>query len=74
MAAELESPFLGGLPIQPQIRIGGEKGITIVFDTPDSEQAKIITEIARNLAAQINLRNLSDETSSKMEIILGDEE
>ncbi len=74
MAVELESPFLGGLPIQSQIRVGGDKGIPIVFDTPDSEQAKIITEIARNLAAQINIRNLSGEASSKMEIILGDEE
>ncbi|MHB8579431.1 MAG: iron-sulfur cluster carrier protein ApbC [Ignavibacteriaceae bacterium] len=74
MATELESPFLGGLPIEPQIRIGGDKGVPIVFDTPNSEQAKIIVEIAKNLSAQINLRNLSGENSSKMEIILGDEE
>lgn len=73
MAVELEAPFLGGLPIQPQIRVGGDKGVPILYDTPDSEQAKIITEISRSLAAQINIRNLSGEASSKMEIILGDE-
>ncbi len=73
MAVELEAPFLGGLPIQPQIRVGGDKGVPILYDTPDSEQAKIIKEISRSLAAQINIRNLSGEASSKMEIILGDE-
>ncbi|MHB1688894.1 MAG: iron-sulfur cluster carrier protein ApbC [Ignavibacteriaceae bacterium] len=73
IAAELEVPFLGGLPIEPQIRIGGDSGVPILFDSPGSEQAKIITGISRNLATQINLRNLSGESSSKVEIILGDE-
>jgi len=67
LAEELGVPFLGGIPLNPQIRIGGDNGIPIVFDMPDDEHAKIIMDIARNLAAQINLNKSS---SPDIEIIL----
>jgi len=72
LAEELKVPFLGGIPIDPRIRIGGDKGKPIVFDLPDSENSKVITEISRNLAVQVNLRNLNSEP--EIEISLGDEE
>ena len=40
VSKELNVPFLGGIPINPQIREGGDKGIPIVFDIPDSNEAK----------------------------------
>ena len=73
IAEELNAPFLGGIPIEPGIRIGGDKGIPIVFDDPDSERAKVITQISRKLAEQVNLINLKDGSGSKMEILLDDE-
>lgn len=69
LSAELEAPFLGGIPIDPRIRIGGDKGVPIVFDIPDSEHAKIIYSIARKLAAQISIRN-SNATETKIEILM----
>ncbi len=72
IAVELGSPFLGGIPIQPQIRVGGDNGIPIHFDSPGSEQAKIFSEISRNLAEHIRVRNKNSESTSKMEIDLGD--
>jgi ATP-binding protein involved in chromosome partitioning len=72
LAKELNVPFLGGIPIDSRIRIGSDKGKPIVFDLPDSENAKVITEISRNLAAQVNLRNLNADP--EIEISLGDEE
>lgn len=69
LSKELEAPFLGGIPIDPRVRIGGDKGIPIVFDIPDSEHAKIIYSIARNLAAQISIRN-SNATETKIEILM----
>ncbi len=74
IAAELEVPFLGGLPIEPQIRIGGDNGVPIAFDSPGSVQSKIMAEISRNLSAQVNLRNINGGQSSDLEIILGDDE
>lgn len=71
LAGELDTFFLGGIPIEPQIRIGGDKGIPIVFDTPDSNQAKVVSEIAKKLTQQVHLRNL--KADSKVEILLDDE-
>jgi len=72
LSKELQVPFLGEIPIDPRIRIGGDKGIPIVFDLPDTEYSEIITGISRKLAEQINLINLN--ASSKVEILLDDEE
>ena len=66
-AEELGVPFLGGIPIDPRIRIGGDNGVPIVFDMPDDEHAKIVMEIARNLAQQVNI---SKSNSPDVEIIL----
>ncbi len=68
LAKELNVTFLGGIPIDPRIRIGGDNGVPIVFDMPDDDHAKIITEISRNLAAQIN--NSKENNSPDIEIIL----
>lgn len=67
LAEELGVTFLGGIPIDPRIRLGGDNGVPIVFDMPDDEHAKIIMDIARKLAAQINLIK---NTSPDVEIIL----
>lgn len=72
LSKELGVPFLGGIPIDPRIRIGGDKGLPIVFDTPDTEHAKIIQQISRNLAAQVNAVNLSS-TGSKIDISFEEE-
>ncbi len=74
ISAELNTPFLGGIPIDPRIRIGGDKGIPIMYDDPDTEQAKIIMQIARSFAEQVHVRNLRGDSASKMEILLGDED
>jgi ATP-binding protein involved in chromosome partitioning len=71
LAEELNAPFLGGIPIDPRIAIGGDKGVPIIYDMPDSENAKVILDIARNLASQISIKNLDPE-SQKIEIDLGD--
>ena len=72
VAKEINVPFLGGIPINPQIREGGDKGIPIIFDIPDSNDASIITEISRSLTEQVNIRN--SKAPGKVEILLGDED
>ena len=72
LSKDLNVPFLGGIPIDPRIRIGGDKGVPIVFDLTDTEYSDIIMKISRNLAEQINFINLN--ASSKVEILLDDDE
>jgi len=71
LAAELNVPFLGGIPIDPRIVESGDKGKPIVFDLPDTEQSKMITQISRNLASQVSINNAN--APSNVEISLGDE-
>jgi ATP-binding protein involved in chromosome partitioning len=66
------TPFLGGIPIDSRIRIGGDKGKPIVYDMPDSEHAEAVMKIARNLAEQVNKRN--SQSDSKVEIIVDNED
>ena len=40
ISKELNAPFIGGIPIDPRIRKGGDNGIPIVYDIPDSDEAK----------------------------------
>ncbi|MDQ8194065.1 Mrp/NBP35 family ATP-binding protein [Coraliomargarita sp. SDUM461004] len=48
-AQSLETPLLGQLPIDQNIRIGCDKGIPIVISDPDSKAAKVFMEIARQV-------------------------
>jgi ATP-binding protein involved in chromosome partitioning len=67
LADELSIPLLGQLPINQNIREGGDKGKPIVFDKPESEQAKKILEMSRNMAAEISKPNFSS-AAPKIEI------
>jgi ATP-binding protein involved in chromosome partitioning len=67
---ELNVPFLGEIPIDTKVRVGGDKGIPIVYGEPDSQQGKIIQSIARQLAAQISIQYLGTPTIPKVEILL----
>jgi ATP-binding protein involved in chromosome partitioning len=70
LAAELQTNFLGEIPIDTRIREGGDKGVPIVHDIPDSEEANNVMNIAGNLIAQVNLQN--SKSTGKIEILLGD--
>ena len=70
LAKELNTPFLGGIPIDPRIREGGDKGVPIVHDLSGSKEANIVMNIASNLTEQVNIRNSS--ATGKVEILLGD--
>ncbi len=52
-AEKLGIPFLGRIPIDPAIRVGGDTGNPIVIAAPDSQQAKAFREIATKLAAAL---------------------
>lgn len=64
---ELSVELLGGIPIDPRIRVGGDNGVPMVYDLPDTEYSNIMIEISRNLLKQVNMKN--SEQSDKIEII-----
>lgn len=54
MAEKFEVPFLGEIPIDPQIRIGGDQGVPIVESHPESTAAKAFMEIADSILSNID--------------------
>jgi ATP-binding protein involved in chromosome partitioning len=59
-AAKYDVPFLGEIPLDTSIRVGGDSGKPIVIADPDSPAAKIFAQVASNVAAQISMANLQD--------------
>lgn len=58
MAHEYGVPFLGEVPIDTNIRIGGDTGKPITYTDPDCDASRAFTEIAKQVAAQISIHAL----------------
>lgn len=61
MAQKIGIEFLGEVPLEPQVRIGGDEGQPIVVREPDSAAAQAIKALAQKVAAAVSVRNLTQE-------------
>jgi len=52
-AKEFGIPFLGRIPLDPRIVVGGDAGKPFILEHPDSEAAKAFRGIVANLKAQL---------------------
>jgi ATP-binding protein involved in chromosome partitioning len=53
VAAQLKAPFLGEIPIFPEIRIGGDKGVPVAVSAAEAPSGKVFLDVARALATQL---------------------
>ncbi|MBI5034641.1 MAG: iron-sulfur cluster carrier protein ApbC [Chloroflexi bacterium] len=58
MAEKYGAAFLGEIPLDTAIRIGGDSGKPITVAQPKSAYAKIFQEIAQRVAAQVSVMNV----------------
>jgi ATP-binding protein involved in chromosome partitioning len=56
---ELGIPLLGCIPLEIPLRQGGDRGIPIVIDAPESASAQALTAIAQKIAARVSVIALS---------------
>jgi ATP-binding protein involved in chromosome partitioning len=54
-------PFLGAVPMEPSIRIGGDTGEPVVISRKDTDSAKAFIFIAEQVAARVSIEALSGE-------------
>ncbi len=59
MANHYEVPFLGAIPMNPSVRIGGDNGTPIVVSQPESDAAKAMLVLAETVAARVSIAALS---------------
>lgn len=55
ISAEMDVPFLGSLPLDPQVAESGDVGRPIVLSHPDSEVSKLYKKMASDVAARISI-------------------
>jgi ATP-binding protein involved in chromosome partitioning len=55
LAADMGVPFLGSIPLQEPVRVGGDAGIPIVHGDPDSAPGKAIIAAADRVAQQVSI-------------------
>lgn len=60
VAERMNVPFLGEVPIEPVVRIGGDSGQPVVIAEPESPAAIAIHEIAAKVAAAISVQNVNN--------------
>ncbi len=58
-AEQWQIPFLGEIPLNPDIRLGSDKGYPIVVAKPNSLEAKAFHEIAQLMASKVSVLNVT---------------
>ena len=69
LAQATQVPFLGKVPIDQNIRIGGDSGKPIVVSHPDSPVAVALTGIAEKVAAQVSMAALGGGNELPINIV-----
>jgi len=55
LAAEAGVPFIGAIPMDPSVRVGGDNGKPITVTDPDSKVAQALRQVTMDLAAKISV-------------------
>ncbi len=55
LAREAGVAFIGAIPIDPAVRVGGDSGKPVVISQPDSAVGKALHAIARDVAAKVSV-------------------
>ncbi len=60
LARMAKVPFLGAVPMEQSVRIGGDTGQPVVASHPESESARALKSIAEQLAARVSIEALRE--------------
>jgi ATP-binding protein involved in chromosome partitioning len=61
MADRLGVPFLGEIPLDTKIRLGGDTGLPVMVTEPDSPLGTAFRQAAGNIAAKVSVMNVQAE-------------
>ncbi|HET6447213.1 MAG TPA: P-loop NTPase [candidate division Zixibacteria bacterium] len=60
LAIEYDVPYLGSVPLDAQVRIGGDSGKPIIVSNPESPAAEAFRTITQTIAARISVLTLTN--------------
>ncbi len=69
LARQYDVPFLGGIPMDPIVRVGGDSGKPVVISQPESESALALSHVAEQVAARISISALSGDKTPTINVV-----
>jgi ATP-binding protein involved in chromosome partitioning len=69
LATSAQVPYLGQIPIDPSVRIGGDQGKPVIISAPDSAPAKALRSVAESLAASLSVAALQQGGGVQINVI-----
>lgn len=69
MASAAGVPFLGTVPMDPDVRQGGDEGSPVVISRPDSAAAKALRSLSETIAASLSVAALQGEANVSINVI-----
>ncbi|MEZ4516322.1 MAG: Mrp/NBP35 family ATP-binding protein [Chloroflexota bacterium] len=70
LARQYETVYLGSVPMEANVRVGGDAGQPIVVAHPDSEAAQALRAIARDVAARVSVITLQNQSDNFIPITM----
>jgi ATP-binding protein involved in chromosome partitioning len=64
LADEHDEYYLGSIPLDANVRVGGDSGQPIVVSHPDSDASLALKSIAREVAARVSVLTLSNQANN----------
>lgn len=64
LAQDYNIPYLGSIPLEAQVRVGGDSGEPIVVSHPDSPAAVALKQIAQDVAARVSVLTLQSHDAN----------
>jgi ATP-binding protein involved in chromosome partitioning len=64
LARQYDTDYLGSIPLEANVRKGGDSGQPIVVTHPDSDAARAIRRIARDVAARVSVLTLQVQSDN----------
>jgi ATP-binding protein involved in chromosome partitioning len=62
-------PFIGSIPIDPNVREGGDLGTPVVITHPESAVARALNAVAQDIAAKISVAAMSKDNFIPIDVI-----
>ncbi len=68
LAKKYDTEYLGSIPLEAEVRKGGDSGRPIVVAHPDSDAAKAIRQVAQRVAARVSVLTLQVQAENVIPI------
>lgn len=63
LAEDYEQEYLGTIPLDANVRVGGDSGSPIVVSHPESDAAQALTKFAQDVAARVSVLTIASQES-----------